>query len=199
MNGKVKFFLSVAICTMFFALTDTGTIVYAHDNVQEDTIVVEGQELQIINDDDVDLVLDQLGLEEEELTEEETVALLTRGTATVWSSTYTNQSNIKKSLSMSAALISSNSRPYTTITITNTGKNAITAIAYKGTVGGSKTIRSMTVAAGSSKSMSVTRSDVLNYGTLNGQGTTSYLTYTVSLYNSSGKAISFKANAVRYD
>ena len=85
-----------------------------------------------------DLVLDELGLEEEALTEEETVALLTTGTATVWSSTYTKQSNIKKSLSMSAALISSNSRSYTTITITNTGENVITVIAYKGTVGGSK-------------------------------------------------------------
>ena len=37
---------------MFFILTDAGIKVYAHDNVQEDTIVVEGQELQIINDDD---------------------------------------------------------------------------------------------------------------------------------------------------
>lgn len=56
--------------------------------------------------------------------------------------------NVKKGLSMSASLVTTGKKPYTTIKITNTGSSAITVIAYKGKIGGSTTIHSMTVPKG---------------------------------------------------
>lgn len=210
MKKRVKAILGISLCVAFMMSLNIGSEAYAQDAVEKKAEVYQQKaskkivdakrlELQKISNADAELVLNELNLEKAKLSEVEKIAILTRGTSTVWNTTYTGKTNIKKSFAMSASVISSNSRPYTTFTITNTGKNAITAVAYKGAILGSKTIRSMTILPGKSKSMTVTRSDVLKFGNLNGQGNMSILSYSVSLYNTNAKAISCKAKAVRYD
>lgn len=100
---------------------------------------------------------------------------------------------------MTASLLTSGDKPYTTIKITNTGSSAITIVEYKGGIGGSTTIRSMSVSAGKSKTMTISKKDVMKYGTMNGQGTQVTLAYAVSAYNTNGKKISFNAYAKRYN
>lgn len=144
------------------------------------------------------IILEELKLEKASLSEDEIKAILTKGTAVVWDKSYSGVYNAKVSLSMTASLISTDTRPYTKITIKNTGSNTVTVIAYKGSVFGSSTIRSMSVAAGTSKTMTITKNDILKYGTINGQGTHSILAYTVSAYNENGNKISFNAKGIRY-
>lgn len=197
MKKAKKVFLSVAMGT-FLLSSIGGTTTFAQDIMEEETAILTEQGYERIPDEDVEIVLDELGVSQEELTEQEEFSLLSRASGSVWNSTYTNQYNVKNSLSMSASLLNSGNLPYTTITVTNTGSRPITAIAYKGAIAGSSTLCSMTIPAGSSRAMTVTKNHVIRNGTINGQGTTSYLTYTVSLYNINGGAISCRANAVRY-
>lgn len=152
--------------------------------------------ISALNYDQEQIVRKELGIEGVQLSEEEYLALITKGSATVWNSTYSNQYNVKKSFSMTASLLQNNGKPYTRFTVTNTGNTSITVIAYKGSIGGSTTINSMTVAPGKAKTMTITRADVINYGTINGQGTSSVLSYTVSLHNNN--AFSCKVKAIRY-
>lgn len=167
------------------------------DNSQSNTTSL--MEVQKISTQEAEIVLKELGVNEFELSESEKVAMLTSGTATVWNTTYKSEYNIKKSFSMTANLNVSGTRPYTTFTITNKGKTQIIAIAYKGSIGGSNTIRTVTVPANSSTTLKVTRAHVIKYGTMTGQGNTSVLPYTISLYNANGNAISFSIKGIRYN
>ena len=134
-----------------------------------------------------------------EFREDERVSILTKGSAVVWDKSYSGVYNIKKSFSMTASLSSSNtSKPYTKITIKNTGKKSITVVAYKGSILGSNEIHSISVPGGSSKTMTISRKDVIKYGQMNGQGTSVTLGYTVSAYNTNGNKISFTAKGNRY-
>lgn len=201
-KGKIRIvFLTLTLMLLSsvsgFAFTEVNVPNGELNEIQEDFVNLEG--IRRINDEDTQIILKELNLKETELSDNEKVAILTRGAATVWNGTYKKQYNIKKSFSMSANLNAGGTKPYTTFKITNKGKTKITAIAYKGSLGGSKTIRTVTVAANSSKTLKVTRADIIKYGTINGQGNTSILSYSVSLYNTNGNAISCAVKGVRYD
>lgn len=139
-------------------------------------------------------------LEERVYIEDEylSTGISTYSTANVWNQKYTNQGNIKKSLSMTAVLTSYNNKPYTTIRITNIGKNKIIANAYKGSVGGSRTIKAISIAKGKTGTIMISRADVIKYGVMNGQGTQISLNYMVSLYGSNGGSISCSVKAIKY-
>lgn len=163
------------------------------------TVIADNSNLESVTPQDEELILEELNLEKDSLPEDEINAILTKGSATVWDKSYNSVYSIKVSLSMTASLVETNTtRPYTKITIKNTGNKTVTVIAYKGSVLGSSTIRSMNVPAGSSKTMTISRNDVIKYGTINGQGTHSILAYTVSVYNTDGNKISFNAKGIRY-
>ncbi len=156
-------------------------------------------QVEPLSSQEKEIVLDDLSINEDDLSKEEKLGILTKGTAIVWNKTYKNEYGIKKNLSMSASLLATGERPYTTIKITNTGSNPIAVSAYKGSIGGSNSIHSMTVLAGKSKTMTVSRKDVIKFGVVNGQGTRATLGYTISVYNASSKRISFKVYSKRFD
>lgn len=163
----------------------------------EKTVSLDDLNLDRVTAQEEKIILKELKLEKASLSDDEIKAILTKGSATVWNKSYSGVYNVKVSLSMTASLLETN-RPYTKITIKNTGNSTVTAIAYKGSVFGSSTIRSMRVPAGASRTMTITRNDVIKYGTINGQGTHSILAYSVSAYNENGNKISFKAKGIRY-
>ncbi|OLR55638.1 hypothetical protein BHK98_05910 [Hornefia porci] len=178
----------VAVCI----LSSQSSLVFASDEVK-------GAKIQSLSKQEEQIILNELSLDKTDLTAEDQVALLTKGTAVLWNKSYKNEYSVKKSLSMAVSLLTTGSKPYTTVKITNIGSNPITVTAYKGSIGGSTAIHSMTVQAGKAKTMTITRSDAVRYGTVNGQGTRVYLAYTVSAYNTNGKKISFKAYAKRFE
>lgn len=184
----------VTISVLIIALMTFTSLAESDSAGQENAV---SGNISALNNEQEQIVRRELGIEGVQLSEEAYLALLTKGSATVWNSTYSNQYNVKKSFSMTASLLQNNGRPYTRFTVTNTGNSSITVIAYKGSIGGSTTINSMTVAPGKAKSMTITRADVINYGTINGQGTSSVLSYTVSLHNYNN-AFSCKVKAIRY-
>lgn len=153
--------------------------------------------LERVDEETTKMILEEVGLEEENLSDEERVALLTRGSTTVWDKTYKNEYNIKKSFSMTANLVSTGTKPYTTFTIKNTGSRKITVNVYKGEILGSTTIYETEIASGATKTFEVTRNHILKYGRVGNTGTTQVLTYNVSLYNENGKQISFDVEATR--
>lgn len=149
------------------------------------------------NQDTRKIILEQLELSEDDLSEEETYALFSVGT--VWNETYTNEGNIKKNLSMVASLITTGNTPYTRITVKNTGSNTIIINAYKGAVFGSDTIAALTLAPGRTGTMTITKNDVINYGTMNGQGDHVSLGYTVSIFGADAENISCTVYAAKYE
>lgn len=151
-----------------------------------------------IDEESKQILLNELNLSEFKLSREDEIALFSSGT--VWNQTYGNTTySIRKNLAMTASLTSTNTnKPYTKITVTNKGKNSLTVIAYKGAVAGSSSIASMTVGAGATKTLTITRNHVIKYGTINTQGTNAALAYVVSIYNSSGKAIPCSVKAIKY-
>lgn len=193
------------IVALVFALNG---IAFAQDTESEDflcqsnfdidkTMILNDLNLERVTAQEEKVILKELNLEKTILSEDEIKAILTKGSATIWNKLYNGVYNIKISLSMTASLLETN-RPYTKITIKNIGKGTITVIAYKGNVLGSSTIHSMRVPAGATRTMTITRNDVIRYGTINGQGTHSILTYSVSAYNENGNKISFNAKGIRY-
>lgn len=177
--------LTLALNTTVFA-SDTGQNVMS-TTAYGDTLSVENK----------DIILNQLKLNEEDLTTEDKIALF--GSGVVWNETYgSTTASIRKSLSMTANLTSTSNLPYTTIRVTNKSNYSITAVAYKGTVGSTQ-LRSMTVSPNSTNTMTIPRSDVVRYGTMNIQGTTSSLSYTVSMYNAQGNFIPCSVYAVKYN
>ena len=145
------------------------------------------------------IILNELALEKSNLTTEERVTLLTRGIAVLWNKSYKNKYGVKKSFSMIVSLFTIGKKPYTTVKITNRGRTPITAVAYKGAIGGSTTVHSIKVPGGKAKTMTITRKDAMKYGSMNAQGTGVYFAYTISVYNTNGKKIAFKAYAKRYE
>lgn len=144
-----------------------------------------------------DIILSELDLKENGLTLDDQISLFSTGV--VWNQTYGSQTySIRKSLSMTAMLTEVSNKPYTTITVTNKSNYPITVIAYKGAIGGSTSIRSTTIKAKGSGSLTITRNDVINYGTTNIQGTSCSLAYTVSMYNSNGNPIPCSVKATKY-
>ena len=202
-NAMKKISISlIMVIIMLFSVIPSYASNSANINASEqekEILIGDNEALKEVNHSDAQIILKELNLEKAELSEEEKVAILTSGNAAVWNTTYKNQSNIKKSFSMTANLNAGGTKPYTTFTITNKGKNKITAIAYKGSIGGSNTIRTVTIAANSSKTLKVTRADVIKYGKINGQGTASILSYSISLYNTNGNAISCAVKGIRYN
>lgn len=199
---SIVFFIITLICTF-------SSVAFAYDSSSESLVQKVSfkmkedssmeDEIVRIDSQEETLILTELGLEKSQLTHEEIKAILTTGSATIWNKTYNAVYNIKESFSMTASLIDSGTnKPYTTVTINNNGITSATVIAYKGSIAGSQTIHSMNVPAGSSRSMIISRNDILNYGTLNGQGTNCILAYSISVYNINGKPISFNARAIRY-
>ena len=193
------------IVALLFALNG---ITFAQDTESEDslcqsnfdidkTMILNDLNLERVTAQEEKIILKDLNLEKTGLSEDEIKAILTKGSATIWNKLYNGVYNIKISLSMTVSLLETN-RPYTKITIKNTGNSTITVIAYKGSVLGSSTIHSMRVPAGATRTMTIIRNDVIKYGTTNGQGTHSILTYSVSAYNENGNKISFNAKGIRY-
>ena len=134
---KVKRSLIGLIALMLLVTNSRGVDAYAMEN--------------IYNQETRQIILEQLELSEDNLSEEEANALFSVGT--VWNETYTNEGNIKKYLSMVASLITTGNTPYTRITIKNTGSNTIIINAYKGSVFGSDTIEALTLAPGRTGTM----------------------------------------------
>ena len=160
---------------------------------------IGAERLEAVTNQEEKIILNELNYNKNEMTADEIKAILTKGSATVWNKTYNGVYNIKKSFSMSASLTASNTtRPYTKITIKNTGKKSATVVAYKGSVLGSNEIHSISVPAGKSKTMTISRKDIIKYEQMNGQGTIMTLSYTVSVYNTNGNKISFTAKGNRY-
>lgn len=190
-------FMTTGTCS--FAAAEDSLPISEGSKTSEAVCLEDAKKLENLDDETRDIILDELNLTESSLTEEERVALLTKGTSSVWNTTYKKEYNVKKSFSMAASLVSTGTKPYTTFTIKNTGTTKIVAVAYEGTIGGSKEMKSVTVAAGESKSFKVTRADILSYGTYHSNGTTVVLSYTVSLYNPNGNAFSCTAKATRYN
>lgn len=167
-----------------------------------ETISVSAQEpenvkKELVSEETRKIVLQDLRLNENELSKDDEIALF--GTGVVWKESFNTSKNLKKQFSMTALLTSTSKRPYTTVTVANTGKSKITVSAYKGTVGGSTSLGALTVYPGHRKSMTITRTQVISHGTMNAQGTTSSLAFTVSVFNSNGEKYSGNIEVTKYD
>ena len=158
------------IVALLFALNG---ITFAQDTESEDslcqsnfdidkTMILNDLNLERVTAQEEKIILKDLNLEKTGLSEDEIKAILTKGSATIWNKLYNGVYNIKISLSMTVSLLETN-RPYTKITIKNTGNSTITVIAYKGSVLGSSTIHSMRVPAGATRTMTINRNDVIKY------------------------------------
>ncbi len=103
---------------------------FAHDKQITTTTIEENGRyfnnnygIEAVTNQEEKTILNELNYNKNEMTADEIKAILTKGSATVWNKTYKGVYNIKKSFSMSASLTASNTtRPYTKITIKNTGK-----------------------------------------------------------------------------
>lgn len=71
------------------------------------------KQLQELNDEQKSIVINDLGIKEDTLSEDEMISLLTTGNATIWNKSYNSEYNIKKSFSMTASLSYNNGKPYT--------------------------------------------------------------------------------------
>lgn len=163
------------------------------------SVFAESNEMNEQATGEMGVVVERNDAELNEKIDIEQLMLNVRGSTNVWDATYKNKYTVRKeSLNMTAFLVEQSSRPYTTFKFKNTGKSSIAVVAYKGTVLGSRQIKAMTVGAGHTKTLTVTRTDTIKYGTINGQGNLSTLVYNVSAHNSSNKAISFSVKAIKY-
>ena len=142
------------------------------------------------------IILRELNKTEDELTLDEKRVLFSTGV--IWNQSYGNQTySIRKNLSMTASLTSITDKPYTVISVTNNSKYPITVIAYEGAIGGSTTIRSTIIQSNRTGTLTITRNDVVRYGSMNIQGTNSSLLYNISIYNSGGNPIPCKVKAIK--
>lgn len=57
---------------------------------------IDGYQVRQLNKQEEEIVLRELSLDKAKLTEEERIALLTKGTAVVWNKTYKNEYSVKK-------------------------------------------------------------------------------------------------------
>ena len=193
---KNKNLMSVLlVLSLVFALNITALASDTEQNLEEQSSVTTqyGDTLSVENKD---IILEELGKSEAELTTEEEIALF--GSGVVWNESFGDkQYSARKTLSMTASLSASTSLPYTTVKYTNRSSSPATVIAYKGTVGSTQ-IKVMTVYPGTTSTFTITRDNVIRYGSMNTQGTTSSLTFTISIYNVDGNSILGSVYAVKY-
>lgn len=202
MNGiDIKMKKKLGILLFALLLFSIQSTTFAADSNLSDDSPVNIHKLsdaKMVSSQEESIIRNELGLNNVVLNDEEKIALLSTGSGTIWNQTYKNKYNIKKAFAMTASLVSKSTKPYTKITISNTGKTEITAIAYKGSVLGSNTICSAKIKPGKIGTITISKKNIIKYGTINGQGTSATLGYTVSLYNANAKAFSCKVKAVRY-